>query len=307
MTLPASTSVKKQLTDATLIDQADRLHLDTARNETVSRHNTVRSMRHAYRRLISDAGSGKLFARTLAGSQVRAMVDEAATTPVAISEYVSAVTGVVTGNTSSFTDFAPDSDVKSHDWKTLLSQVTVLYTDGRYYIDDVGFTGLHRASVPASPKEAIRRILSITDGGEVRLNTMSGKIILDLAALTASTASLGDIKTILDGYDAATTTSSSTVTAVTGVPTVSIRQMIGSVLRQEVPSANRVVRVDDVGTPSSTLTSKPRYSRIRTMLDLFNADGTGIRTFSGQATKAIAEDPIADVEDFIEAIQAAVA
>lgn len=307
MTVPSSTSVKKQLTDATLIDQADRLHLDTQRNETTTRNKTVRSMRHAHRRLIGDAGTNKPFLRTLAGSQVKAMITEAATTPVAIAEYVAAVEGVVTASTSGFTNFAPDSNISSHNLKTMLTQVTVLYSDGLYYIDDVGMTGLYRPKAPTSLKVALRRVMSATGGGGFKLNTMSGRIILALAELTASTASLGDIKTLLDAIDAVTTTSASSVTAVTGVPAVSVRQMIGSVLRQEVSGVNRAVLIDDVGTPTSTLFTKARYSRLKHLLDLFNTGGTGIKTFSGEATKAIATASISDVEDFIEAIQAAVA
>ena len=306
MTVRNTTTLKGQLTDATIVNQSDSILLDTAGDETVARHKTVRSLRHALRRLVKDAGDEKLYVNTLAGAQVRAMMTEAATTPVAGSEYVAAILAVVTGDTSDYGDFAPDSDVPSHDWKNLLSACTVLYSDGKYYIDDVGMTTWYRPPVATSEKHALRRVISEVGTSNVYyLNTVSGLIINALAALDSATASLTDIKTSLESWDAVTTTSATTKAAVTG-PNASIRQLFGSTLRQRVSGVNRAVYVDDVGHASSTKVTKPRISMRKTIYDLMSTDGATIYTYSGLALAALAALSTPTAEDLINAIEAVV-
>lgn len=306
MTVRNFTSIKEQLGDSRIFNQSDLLLLDTAGNETVARHKPSRSLRHTLRGLIKDKSTDKFYVSTLAGAQVRALITEAGTTPVATSEYVTAVKAVVTGDTSDFGDYSPDSDVPSHNWKNLLSAVTCLYSDGKYYIDDVGFANLYRPPVATSEKAALRRVISRVSAGVFKLNTMSGLVIKALADLNSATVALSDIKTALEAFDAVTTTSATTKATYVYNKSASLREMFGDVLRQRVSGANRSIYIDDVGSTLSTKVTKPRTSMRRTIYDLMSTDGATIYTYSGLACAAIAALSTPTPEDFINAIEAVV-
>ncbi len=306
MTVRANTSIKKQLTDATLINQDDKIFLDTADSESVTRNKTVRSLRHAVRRLIADADDKDLYVRTLGGAQVDAMKDVAAGTPTATQQYVNATSGVVSAATSSFTDFAPTSGIPNASFNQMINDVTVLYADGKFYIDDVGTTGLFRPKNAPSIKQSIRRVVSETaTTGVYKLNTISGLLMSQIADLTPTVGmNISGVTAIFTAFDAATTTSATTQVALSA-PSASTMQLMGSVLRQTTSGENRNVIVDDVGD-EVTATTKGRISKMKLMRDLAVTDGSAVRTFSGRATSGISGLVLPSVEELVTRVQAAV-
>lgn len=306
----AETRIKKQLTDATIIDQSDERVLDTVGSESVERFATVRSERLAIRRLLKDAGTKQLYVNTLAGKML-----VAASVAGSPGAFVTAVQDVVTGAGSNAQyepgdagDPVPAATIPSHNLKTLLSAVTTLYTDGKYYIDDLGVTGLYRPKTGVSTKNAIRRVMSLTDGGVIRLNSLAGRAILSIAELDAGTALIGDLTGAITAVTSASTTAATATVAFAKVPSASTRQAFQAALRKRSGS-NRDVLVDNVGTPSAVDTAGLRYSHRRMVYDLLNDAGDRVVTTAGEAMAAVAalDSGTASVGDIVSAVQAAVA
>jgi hypothetical protein len=302
-------TIKQQLTDATIINQSNLRILDTTRSETVTRFKTVRSVRHAMRRLIDDAGDADLFVSTLAGRMLAATVGAASA-----AAWQTAINDVVTGAGSN-TQFSPgdsgsprpDDSVPAVDsMRHLISSVTVLFTDGKFYIDDLGTTGLFRPTVAKDTKTALRRVLSLSDGGVFKLNTLSGLAIKTIADLTAGSAAIGDLTAAVTDITSASTTSSSTQASLSGIPSLSSRQIFQRVLRKRSGS-NRNVVVDDVGATTNVDIAGIRYSHKRMLFDLMNSDGDGVFTTSGDALLAASVLVAPAVSDIVTAVQGAVA
>lgn len=303
----AETRIKKQLTDATIVSQDDVRQLDTVGTETVERFATVRSQRFAMRRLLFDAGSGGLAVHTLAGRMLNAATGSGSATA-----WVAALNAVVTGagDNSQFKPGdagspVPDAAIPSKDLRVLLSRVTVLLDDGNFYIDDLGTTTLFRPGDALSTKHALRRVISTTGGGVFRLNTLSGKAILDIAALGGG-AVIGDLNAAVTDITSAVTTAASTQNDLTA-PSASARQIFQSVLRQRGGTDNRNVVIDNVGAPTNTVTAGLRYSHRKMLFDLLDTEGERVFTTAGDGLAAASVLGATTVAAVVSAIQGAVA
>jgi len=298
----AETSIKKQVTDMSLLNQDDKLFLDTVGTETVTRKGTVRSLRHAMRSAIADAGAGNLYVNTLGGQMLKAI--SALTGSATASDMVLAVRGVVTGSAASFADVKPDADVSSNSLKYFLSNVTVLKSNGHFYVDDFGMTTLFRPAIAKDLKKGLRRVMQDNGDGTFRLSTVSGDAVSALAALgTGNTAAT--LLAAIDSIVVDTSTAGTTLIDEKTRPSLSLRQMFQKTLRK-VSGSNRTVRIDNVGRDSDV--AGLRYSNRKMLYDALSVDGSNINTVSGDALGAIAllDAGSASFDSIVAAVLAAV-
>jgi len=298
----AETSIKKQISDMTLLNQLNDKYLDTTGAETVERKGTVRSMRHAMRRNIADAGSGNLYVNTLDGQMLKALAG--LTGAATASDMILAVRGVVTGSATSFADDSPDSDISSRSLKHFLSDVTVLKSNGHYYIDDYGMTTLFRPTVVKDLKKGLRRVVGDNGDGTFRLLTVTGDAVSALSAVTAPVTAV-KILAAINSVVIDSSTSATTKIDETTRPSVSARQIFQKALRK-VGGSNRVVRIDNVGHDSGV--AGLRYSNRKMLYDALATDGSNINTVSGDALAAIAllDEGSASFADIVSAVAAAI-
>jgi len=298
----AETSIKKQISDMTLLNQLNDEYLDTVGTETVERKGTVRSMRHAMRRSIADAGSGNLYVNTLDGQMLKAI--SALTGAATASDMILAVKGVVTGSATSFSESSPDADISSRSLKHFLSDVTVLKSNGHFYIDDFGVTTLFRPAVVKDLKKGLRKVIQDNGDGTFRLSTLTGDAVSAIVALTAPFTA-AKILAAIDSIVVDTSTSATTLIDETTRPSVSARQIFQKTLRK-VGGDNRVVRVDNVGRDADV--AGLRYSNRKMLYDALSTDGSNLNTVSGDALAAIAllDEGTASFADIHAAVAAAV-
>jgi len=253
----------------------------------------VRSIQRTLRQLVQGDTREELHVRTLSGAALRAVVEDSPTTP---DGFVTALTSVFIS--SGFEEEVPTSTkISSTSLKNIISDITVVGPDGFFIIDDIGLSpSMARAKPAANLITTLNRVMSVTDDGDILINTMSGQALLAMSESGAATIS--DLVDFLEVFLSVPTTTEGVITKFPGTAASSTLAIARQIVKTDF--SDDAYFIDDIGISEEDVFS----IKDKKIYDIFTKLCTGgfLRTASGQAIINMIKLGSVDIDDITEDI-----
>lgn len=287
MTVPASISKKRIISQTTVLKTDNTWVLDTFDGINRGRFNTDKSQRIDIRRFLVTNSDNTVRIQTAAGlamAAVRALTSGTATTTLIINAINNALTTSNTSNTQILGTLGSTYS-SSISFLQMLTNVSFRLANGTVCIDDVGILSStnFRVKPLRSLRDETRRSCRVNSSGStIRVQTASGLIINAMGS--TSTVTAAGLVTAAQGAISASTSATTRASISPQVPSKSELEIFNRLI---VKTAGGVLALDNTGETSVARAPKT-MNLLHVMRELTSGSALQLRTTSGMKIAAVA-------------------